>query len=106
MSKQRVNFDRKMSAGSDELLFDQPPSFLLHTSLRGIEDHHLAALLQLGIAQDKVLASVVVGYVFRGRLIGMHPFGGCTSGQCESGDREHVEGTHALLLLGSVGGAR
>jgi len=58
------------------LLIHQSPALLLHTALRGIEHHELAALLQLGVANDEVLTLVVVGDVFGGGFVGMHPLGG------------------------------
>ena len=33
-------------------LLHEPPAFLLHTTLGGVQDHKLAALLELGIAKD------------------------------------------------------
>src|SRR5688572_18531170 len=81
-------------------LFHEPPAFLLYTTLRRVQNHELAALLELGIAKDQILTLVVVVDVFGGRLVGMHPLGRGTGGQRQYSNDEHAHRTHEVLLFG------
>ena len=107
--KQGVNFfsgmnERGMTAGKPFSLawslLHEPPTFLLYTTLCRVQYHKLAALLELGIAKDQVLALVVVIDVFGGRLVGMHPLGRGTGGQRQYSNGEHAHRTHEVLLFG------
>ena len=111
--KQGVNFfsgmnERGRTAGKPFSLawslLHEPPAFLLYTTLRGVQNHELAALLKLGIAKDHILALVVVVDVFGGRLVGMHPLGRGTGGQCQYSNGEHAHRTHEVPLLDCSGG--
>lgn len=107
--KQGVNFfsgmnERGRTAGKPFSLawslLHEPPAFLLYTTLRRVQNHKLAALLELGIAKDQILTLVVVVDVFGGRLVGMHPLGRGTGGQRQYSNGEHAHRTHEVLLFG------